>query len=199
MGTVISITWVFDRALHKLKAARIRLGIWRFRRAGLTVGEGCMFADVPGFGSRPYLITLGRDVALAAHVTFITTDGGIHVLKDLERYRKVIKIGRIDIRDNCVIGERAILLPGVTIGPDSVVAAGSVVGRNIPPGVLAAGNPAKPVMTIHQYAEWALAATPEYDEAEWERDEKAVLTRVLPQRPAPARSPALDSDAAGDA
>ena len=79
-----------------------------------------------------------------------------------ERYGKVHKFGRIDIRDNCVIGWGAIILPGVTIGPDSVIAAGSVVTRSIPPGVVAAGNPAKPVMTIQQYAEWSLAATPDY-------------------------------------
>jgi hypothetical protein len=44
--------------------------------------------------------------------------------------------------------------------------------------VLAAGNPAKPVMTIQQYAEWSLAATPEYDEAEFARDKKGTLTRL---------------------
>ena len=124
-------------------------------------------------------------MAMARHVTFVTKDGGTHVFTRLERYRKVIKYGRINIRDNCVIGERVILLPGVTIGPNSVVAAGSVVARSIPPDVLAAGNPAKPVMTIHQYAEWALAATPDYDEAEFARDRKAVLMRMFMRESVP--------------
>ncbi len=110
----------------------------------------------------------------------ITHDGGIAVAHTLdpERYGKVHKFGRIDIRDNCVIGWGAIILPGVTIGPNSVIAAGSVVTRSIPPGVLAAGNPAKPVMTIHQYAEWSLAATPDIDEEEYRRDPKAYLMRM---------------------
>jgi acetyltransferase-like isoleucine patch superfamily enzyme len=174
----MSVVNVFTYVPYKLSRARIRLGIWRFRRAGGTVGERCLFADLPGFGAQPYLITLGNDVALAAEVTFITKDGATHVFQHDERYRKVIKYGRINIMDNCAIGERAILLPGVTIGPDSVVAAGSVVARSIPPGVLAAGNPAKPVMTIQQYAEWSLAATPEYDEAEFARDKRGTLTRL---------------------
>jgi serine acetyltransferase len=107
----------------------------------------------------------------------------------MERYRKVIRYGRINIRDNCVIGERAILLPGVTIGPDSVVAAGAVVSQSIPPDVLAAGNPAKPVMTVHQYAEWSLAATPDYDEEEFARNEKAMLMRMHMRESAPRRFP----------
>jgi serine acetyltransferase len=99
----------------------------------------------------------------------------------------VIRYGRISILDNCVIGHRAILLPGVTIGPDSVVAAGSVVSRSVPPGVVAAGNPAKPVMTVHQYAEWSLAATPDYDEEEFMRNPKAVLLGMHLRESVPKR------------
>ncbi|MDP1832130.1 MAG: acyltransferase [Geothrix sp.] len=134
-------------------------------------------ASLPHFGSEPYLITIGHHVAMARDVSFVTHDGGTHVFRNLERYKSVIKYGRITIRDNCVIGQRVIILPGVTIGPDSIVAAGSVVTRNVPPGVLAAGNPAKPVMTIHQYAEWALAATPDYDEEEYRHNKKAFLMK----------------------
>ena len=99
------------------------------------------------------------------------------------------KFGRIDIRDNCVIGWGAIILPGVTIGPNSVVAAGSVVARSIAPGVVAAGNPAEPVMTIRQYGEWCLAATPDLDrnEAEYRRDPKAHLMRTRLRASLPKR------------
>lgn len=47
------------------------------------------------------------------------------------------------IGKNCFIGAHSIILPGVTIGDGSIVAAGSVVNRDIPPGSIAAGNPAK--------------------------------------------------------
>ncbi|WP_316414669.1 acyltransferase [Mesoterricola silvestris] len=159
------------------------------------MGEGCRFARIPTFGTEPYLITLGNHVAIASDVVFITHDGGTFAFRHQERYRKVIKYGRINILDNCVIGERAILLPGVTIGPNSVVAAGAVVSRNVPPGVLAAGNPAKPVMTLHQYAEWSLASTPAYDEDAYHRDKKAFLMNMrmrgssLKPRPAPPAEP----------
>lgn len=184
---MLGIARILAQVRDRIRRARLHWGIWCARRAGVTIGRDCSFSDVPGFGDLPYLITLGHNVAMARQVTFITRDGGTHVFAHLERYRKVIKYGRIDILDNCVIGERVILLPGVTVGPDSVVAAGSVVARSIPPGVVAAGNPAQPVMTVHQYAEWALAATPDYDEAEYARDKRAVLTKMYMRKSIPRR------------
>jgi acetyltransferase-like isoleucine patch superfamily enzyme len=156
------------------------MGIRRARRGGAVIGDDCSFYGLPEFGSEPYLITIGRNVRFASRVAMITHDGGVAVFQTLdpERYQKVRKFGRIDIRDNCVIGWGAIILPGVTIGPDCVIAAGSVVTRSIPPGVLAAGNPAKPVMTVQQYAEWSLAACPDIDEEEFARDRRAYLTRA---------------------
>ena len=51
----------------------------------------------------------------------------------------------ITIGDNVWFGARCIILKGVTIGENSIVAAGSIVTRNIPPNVMAAGNPARVV------------------------------------------------------
>jgi acetyltransferase-like isoleucine patch superfamily enzyme len=194
----MNIAKVLELVLRKRNEWRVRLGVWRARRAGAIIADDCRFAGLPCFGSEPYLITVGRHVAMASEVTFITHDGGTYVFRHLERYQKVIKYGRINILDNCVIGHRVILLPGVTIGPDSVLAAGSVVSRSIPPGVLAAGNPAKPVMTIQQYAEWSLAATPDYDEEEYARNKKAVLMRMNMRESVPMRSHREDRNATHD-
>ncbi len=155
-----------------------RLLLWRYKRQGLQVADDCRFHGLPDFGSEPYLISIGKHVAMAGEVAFITHDGGTYVFREQERYKKVIKYGRITIHDNCVIGQRVIILPGVTIGPNSVVSAGSVVTRSVPPGVVVAGNPAHPVMTVEQYAEWSLAATPNYDEQEYLRDKKSVLLKT---------------------
>jgi|ERR1035438_877700 acetyltransferase-like isoleucine patch superfamily enzyme len=173
--------------------------LWRLRKAGLTIPDDCRLIGIPDFGSEPYLITIGRHVGIAAEVMFITHDGGTYVFRHQERYKKVIKYGRINIEDNCIIGARVIILPGVTIGPNSVIAAGSVVSRSVPPGVLAAGNPAKPVMTIHQYAEWSLAATPDYDLDEYHNDKKAFLMKFRMRGSSAKPAPKKERDSTIDA
>ena len=54
-----------------------------------------------------------------------------------------MRIGR-----NCWIGAGAILLPGVTVGDNSVIGAGSVVTRDVPPNVVAVGNPCRVMRPI---------------------------------------------------
>ncbi len=54
----------------------------------------------------------------------------------------------ITLKKGCWIGANAILLPGVTVGENSVIGAGSVVTKSIPAGVVAAGIPAKIIKTI---------------------------------------------------
>ncbi len=178
-----------------------RYRIWRARRAGMVMAEDCSITGLPFFGSEPYLITIGKQVGIADGVSFITHDGGTRVFRHMDRYKNVLKYGRINILDNCVIGQRVIILPGVTIGPNSVVGAGSVVSRSIPADVLAAGNPAKPVMTLEQYAEWSLATTPEYDLEEYRRNKKAVLLKMYMRgtrrQPVGPQVPVAGSDPGG--
>jgi acetyltransferase-like isoleucine patch superfamily enzyme len=61
-----------------------------------------------------------------------------------------IHIGRapIQIGRRCWLGMNSIVTKGVTIGDDTIVAAGSVVTKDLPAGVLAAGNPARVVKTL---------------------------------------------------
>jgi serine acetyltransferase len=66
----------------------------------------------------------------------------------------------VTIEDNVWIGAHAIILPGVRIGRNSVVGAGSVVTRDVPPDCIVAGNPAKVVRTIPSDRAGAADATP---------------------------------------
>ena len=56
---------------------------------------------------------------------------------------KISAVGKIDIRDNVFVGYGAIILPGVTIGPNALVAAGAVVRRDVAPGDVVGGVPAR--------------------------------------------------------
>jgi acetyltransferase-like isoleucine patch superfamily enzyme len=157
---------------------------WRLRgyiRRGLQIAPDCRLMGMPDFGSEPYLISIGRHVTISTKVTFINHDGGTWVFRDEARYREVIKFGRIVIHDNCFIGSGATLLPGVSVGPNAVVAAHSVVTRDVPPGTVVGGVPARHLMTVREYAERALAETPDYDRRAYKADKIRELLRLFPR------------------
>jgi acetyltransferase-like isoleucine patch superfamily enzyme len=123
-----------------------------FREQGLQVGEGTRIVskDVGGtFGSEPYLVRLGNNCSIAAGVRFITHDGGVWALRN--KHPKLDCFAPIEIRDNVIIGLDSIIMMGVTIGPNCVIGAGSIVTKDIPPNTVAAGVPAKVIMTLAEY------------------------------------------------
>lgn len=86
-------------------------------------------------------ITLGDDVALANEVYIM--DSNSHGVEGRPHVEAPVHIG-----DGTWVGARAMILPGVTIGKRVVVAAGSVVTRDVPDDVLVAGNPARVVRPL---------------------------------------------------
>ena len=81
---------------------------------------------------------IGYNTGVAYGVTILT---GADPRNELNKLYKPMNAPVI-IGNNCWIGARSIILPGVTIGDYSIVAAGSVVTKDVPSGVLVAGNPA---------------------------------------------------------
>jgi len=90
-------------------------------------------------------IRIGSGVMIAPSVTLTTTGHPIHpgLREDYRRFSEPIVI-----EDKVWIGSNAVVLPGVTIGYGSVIGAGSVVSRDIPPMVVAVGTPARPMREI---------------------------------------------------
>ncbi|WP_417015484.1 sugar O-acetyltransferase [Alistipes sp.] len=90
-------------------------------------------------------------VTIGNHV-FIGPDVGIytvrHALLTDQRNAGIMQSLPVTIHDNVWIGGHATLLPGVTIGQGSVIGAGSVVTHDIPPQVVAAGNPCRVLRPI---------------------------------------------------
>ena len=98
----------------------------------------------------PAYVSLGNNVTLS-NCALIGHDASIAVIGRATG-KKLDSVGKIDIRDNVFVGYGAILLPGITVGPNAIVAAGSVVNRDVPPGAVVAGVPAHAVGTFDDLA-----------------------------------------------
>lgn len=88
------------------------------------------------------LITIGNNVTIAPQAYLLAHDAST------KRDLGYTKIGRIDIKDNVFAGARALIMPGVTVGENSIVTAGAVVTKNVKPNTVVAGNPAKEIILI---------------------------------------------------
>ena len=126
------------------------------RQLGVRIGKNCdILNSVKNFGTEPWLIELGERVTLAEGVILFTHDGANRVFRDqlFNSSRWGNRFGTIRILDNCFIGANAIIMPGVQIGPNSIVGAGSVVAKDVPPQAVVAGVPAEMIYTLAEYIE----------------------------------------------
>lgn len=99
-------------------------------------------------------VTIGNNVILAQH---IVASGLNHEYRnpDVPIKDQNITTALITIEDDCWIGANVVLTAGVTVGRHSVVAAGAVVTKDIPPYTIAVGNPARAIKKYdHESGEW---------------------------------------------
>lgn len=89
------------------------------------------------------LVSIGADCFIGTHVSIIDND--FHDLMDRLR---VPPAKPVIVGENVWIGNRAIILPGVTIGAGAAIGAGSVVTRDVPPRTVVAGNPARVIREL---------------------------------------------------
>lgn len=114
------------------------------KKKGMKIGENCRcFSNIND--SEPYLIEIGNNVTISTNVNFITHDNSI--TKICDEYTDCF--GKISIGDNCFIGLGAIIMPGVTIADNIIIAAGSVVTKSFKDNnIIIGGNPAKKISNI---------------------------------------------------
>lgn len=127
------------------------------RKQGVTIGKDCEIYKSAKFGSEPYLIEIGNHVRINSCVELVTHDGGYWVLRDKNagfgyEFKKADYHAKIMIGNNVHVGTNAIIMPGVTIGNNSVVACGAVVTHDVPSNSIVGGVPAKVIETLEEYA-----------------------------------------------
>ena len=107
---------------------------------GVTIGENCKVIGPQSWGSEPYLIKIGNHTEISLECMFITHDGATWVFRNSEKYKDVIRFGKIIIGNNCFIGARTTILPNVRIGDNCIIAAGALVNKDIPSGEIWGGG-----------------------------------------------------------
>jgi len=100
------------------------------------VNHGCSFLDLGG-------ITIEDDVLIGPQVKLVTENHPVDPAN-----RKSLDLKSIVVKKNAWIGAGAVILPGVTIGENSIVAAGAVVTQDVPSNTIVGGVPAKHIKHI---------------------------------------------------
>ncbi len=136
-----------------LQKMRNNFQIYRHRRyvlsavkGGLNLGKNVTIMDGVSFDP-PHnaLISIGDNTTIGPGVLFIAHDASTFKRLNISR------LGEIVIGCDCFVGSRSIFLPGVTVGANVIIGAGSVISKDIPSNCLAAGNPG---IVIKQYEEF---------------------------------------------
>jgi acetyltransferase-like isoleucine patch superfamily enzyme len=144
-----------------VKGKRVRIGkkavVWNYVVIGdsSTIGDGTVVGSYVDIGKN---VAIGKNCNIQAHVTisneckigdsvFIAPNTSL--LND--KYPRSTRLSAVTVRNDAVIGGGVTILPSVTVGKGSVVAAGSVVTKDVPPRTVVMGVPARFVMTLEEY------------------------------------------------
>lgn len=113
-----------------------------FGNGKLNIGNGCYFVNYNSFlvGAD---ISIGNNCLFASNILVTSENHLIEI--EADRPYENISCSPVSIGNGCWIGERVVILPGVTIGNKCVIGAGSVVTKSIPDYCIAVGNPARVV------------------------------------------------------
>ena len=135
---------------------------------GIRIGNGVWIGDSTRFDwSHGRHITIGDGATIAPGVRILCHDASCM------RRIGATWVAPVTIGPGAFIGAEAVLMPGVTVGEGAVVAAGAVVTRDVAPGTIVAGVPAKPIGSVAELdarRREQMASVPRFPSAECEPD-----------------------------
>jgi len=135
-----------DWGYHTAMYSPTRLMTDSSEEAILAIGNGTRINGASIHATNKIII--GENCLIAANVTIMDSDG--HGVNLDERDKHNTKTLPIIIGNNVWIGINSVILKGISIGNNSVIAAGSVVTKTVPPNTLVGGNPARVIKMIKQ-------------------------------------------------
>lgn len=118
------------------------------KESKIIVGRNTYIGENNNLRAADGIIKIGDNCLISQGVTIVTSNHATHRDVIITRQPWVSKKGLVEIKDGVWIGASAIILPDVTVGEGSVVAAGSVVSKDVPAYSVVAGVPAKVIKNV---------------------------------------------------
>jgi acetyltransferase-like isoleucine patch superfamily enzyme len=148
-----AIRSVFNRIIHMIARIVPMFPAWRsslHKIRGVNIGKGVFIgSDVFIDNTYPESITIEDDVTLVCRTLIYGHTFAPRHLELVFHSENSTKKGVI-LKKGCYVGAQCIIMPGVTIGEYSIIGAGSIVTKDIPPYSVATGAPAKVTRTFNK-------------------------------------------------
>lgn len=132
----------------RLEAARLERRWANLRGLGMHIGDDVLLPASTSIDvSHCYLISIGDHCGFGGECVIMAHDA------QMDEFLDAARLGRVLVHESCHIGARTVILPGVEIGPRTIVGAGSVVSKSLPPETVCVGSPAKVICSLSEYLE----------------------------------------------
>jgi maltose O-acetyltransferase len=143
------LRWILN-FVHPLRArfesARLRRRWNKLRAMGMHIGQG---VNLPAStwidNSHCFLISIGDWCGFGQQCLILAHDA------QMDEFLDASLIGKVTIHESCHFGSRTVILPGVEVGPRTIVGANAVVANSLPPDTVCAGIPAKVICSLDEY------------------------------------------------
>jgi maltose O-acetyltransferase len=141
-----AILGLASRWKAKIDQTRLQRRWEYFRALGMQLGQGVnlpasTWVDV----SACYAISIGDWCGFGEQCLILSHDA------QMDEFLDAGLVARVIIHESCHFGSRTVILPGVEVGPRTIVGANSVVAKSLPPDTVCAGTPAKVICTLDEY------------------------------------------------
>lgn len=136
------------RLKARLEQLRVERRWAQLRALGMHIGEDVWLPPSTWIDTAHcHLISIGDHTGFGEECMILAHDA------QMDEFLDAARIGRVIIHESCHIGARCVVLPGVELGPRTIVGTCSVISKSLPADSVCAGNPAKVLCSLDEYLE----------------------------------------------